>query len=811
MRSWPKFGLRCAPLVVCVVTIASCGRDAPALEDQYRRALQLVRAGDFDAARELAESAERASGDNDLPMRCRFRLVRIEALMDGDKPQEADKLLSSPPHPASPEYDVRARIFRARRAVSGSDFQTAMRLATEAQVAAQQLSRSDLQAEAEVQMGALLARQRQYSQADEMLQRASATARKADDIFRHASASNNLGLLRMLRSRCEEAIKLFDTADTMWRGIGATYWSAIARGNAGICYGQLGDYDKSLALRRESVEQRRPGVHKANALGEMARLLFTDDPQKAIPYFQQARDMSRQFGARPDAARWASNLTLALTTVGDWAGAERALAEAIALGPESRSRAFLDLNAAAIAVGKGRVQEGRELYERIAQTSVDNPAVLWSAHAGAAGAWVAAGNFQAASVQFDKAIGVIENAWSHLNADDYKITFLGSLIGFYQSYVDALITQGDTEKALAVADRSRARLLAQRLSTKVTPHAPADFRKVARDSRSVWISYWLAPRRSFAWVVTPTSIHQLSLPPAAEVETLVREYRGFIETNMRDPIASPSEAGRKLYDKLIAPALPYLSKDADVIIVPDGALHQLSFDTLPVYSTPARYLVNDYSLAVAPSLGVYRGRREPETARDALIVGDPISPGPEFPVLPHAGAEIDAVQKRLRNSKTTVITGGAARPDVWTSADPGRYSLIHIAAHAEANEKNPLLSAIVLSPSPRFRLFARDMVDVPLRANLVTISACRSSGARAYRGEGLVGFAWTFLQAGSRSVIAGLWDVADESTSLLMDRLYEGIARKQSPARSLRAARIALQQTAWSKPYYWGPFQCYIR
>jgi CHAT domain-containing protein len=140
--------------------------------------------------------------------------------------------------------------------------------------------------------------------------------------------------------------------------------------------------------------------------------------------------------------------------------------------------------------------------------------------------------------------------------------------------------------------------------------------------------------------------------------------------------------------------------------------------------------------------------------------------------------------------------------------------VIHIAAHAEANEKDPLLSAIILSPSPSTqgpRLFARDMIDVPLQAELVTLSACRSSGAKAYRGEGLVGFAWAFLQAGSHSVVAGLWDVADESTSMLMDRMYENIARRQPPPRALRAARLAVRNSAWSKPFYWGPFQCYIR
>src|ERR1051326_5788361 len=47
-----------------------------------------------------------------------------------------------------------------------------------------------------------------------------------------------------------------------------------------------------------------------------------------------------------------------------------------------------------------------------------------------------------------------------------------------------------------------------------------------------------------------------------------------------------------------------------------------------------------------------------------------------------------------------------------------------------------------------------------------------SAGTRTYAGEGLLGFAWAFLNAGAHAVIAGLWDVSDVSTSQLMDRLY---------------------------------------
>jgi len=157
------------------------------------------------------------------------------------------------------------------------------------------------------------------------------------------------------------------------------------------------------------------------------------------------------------------------------------------------------------------------------------------------------------------------------------------------------------------------------------------------------------------------------------------------------------------------------------------------------------------------------------------------------------------------------VIGAEARPEAWSASNPQDYSIIHIAAHAEANPGSPLDSSLILSPGRGFRLRARDLIDVPLTADLVTLSACRSSGARIYAGEGLVGLSWAFLYAGARSVVAGLWDVADESTAMLMDRMYAGLAAGKPPATALHEARRSMLQTPYAKPYYWGPFQCYLR
>jgi CHAT domain-containing protein len=165
------------------------------------------------------------------------------------------------------------------------------------------------------------------------------------------------------------------------------------------------------------------------------------------------------------------------------------------------------------------------------------------------------------------------------------------------------------------------------------------------------------------------------------------------------------------------------------------------------------------------------------------------------------------------DAKNAVIrSGAAATPESYSTSRPAEFEFIHFAAHAAANPQSPLDSAVILSgPPDRNRLLARDVAAVPLSARLVTISACRSAGGRAYAGEGLVGFAWAFLRAGARNVIAGLWDVSDQSTAQLMAVLYRRIAAGDQPMDALRAAKLDLirQGGAYAKPFYWAPFQTY--
>jgi CHAT domain-containing protein len=369
-----------------------------------------------------------------------------------------------------------------------------------------------------------------------------------------------------------------------------------------------------------------------------------------------------------------------------------------------------------------------------------------------------------------------------------------------------------------VADASRARALAERQGvTAPTARArAASLRQLSRATGSTLLFYWLGPQQSWVWTVTGEKVSVIELPPASQIESLVTENQAAIQNALADPLSVPGSAGERLFRMLLEPVSAAVARARNVVIVPDGALHRLNFETLlvPEEGSVARhYWIEDQTVQIAPSLAMLERAAEAAAGRgpaSLLLVGNAPARPPEFPALGYALSEMAAIQKQFAATAVSVFEGERASPAAFKSAAPEKFSVIHFTSHAVANTESPLDSAVILSgPDDGYKLYARDVAGLPLKAELVTVSACRSAGERAYAGEGLVGFAWAFLRGGSRRVIAGLWDVDDRSTAALMETLYARIAAGASPPAALREAKLALIKSGYARPYYWAPFQMF--
>ncbi|MEO6803794.1 MAG: CHAT domain-containing protein [Granulicella sp.] len=290
----------------------------------------------------------------------------------------------------------------------------------------------------------------------------------------------------------------------------------------------------------------------------------------------------------------------------------------------------------------------------------------------------------------------------------------------------------------------------------------------------------------------------------------------------KDLLAQQDSTGRQLFDALVKPAASLIDRGGRVFLIADNGLGHLNFDTLIPAGDHPHYWIEDVAITNARSLRLLssaKARPIREASAKMLLIGNPVYRPADYPALPNAGVEVADVSSHFSIDKRTVFTGANASPATYALSNPGSFSFIHFVAHATANEINPLDSAIILSRPPgsltdntaSYKLYARDILRLPLRADLVTLSSCYGSGTRNYSGEGVVGLVWAFLRAGAHSVIGALWEVSDVSTPQLMDNLYTQLLKGNPPDEALRSAKLTMlhSDSVFRKPLYWASFQLY--
>jgi tetratricopeptide (TPR) repeat protein len=804
-------------IVLALAALSACTTDPQReVESTVGAARTAIRRGELVEARTLVERAL-AKAKPDSEAAWRLRLLRGDILLLQSQPAEVVPLVTTP-LPSDPRFDplraqqkyLEARLMVAENRLADAEhaLDAARRLGPAVPL---QLEIAELAGQLEMRLG-------HWSVADSRLQEVAARAGVAGDRYLQARALNDLGMGQLVRHRWDEALQWFNRV-LSFNDLDQFTVYAAALSNAGSCYARLGEFDRALDMQRRAVSAhagRGPRVDFEVALGELGNTFKQKgDAPQALSFYRQALAAANESKLTRDAAVWAGNLASANVDLGNWDEAERFNNEAMRLKEGGRSGDLIHntLVAAAIASGRGRLDEAARLFDETLSAAKSEASVGWSAHEGLAEIALARSEPDVASRHFEAALEIIEKTRSDLLKTDYKLTFLTRLIRFYQEYIDALVDQGRYDRALEVSESSRGRVLAER--NGLAPPAKANvaaFRRVAARSGTVLLSYWLGPARSYVWVVTVTGVQCVRLPPAPDIEALVGQYRAMIDNAMANPLGAADNAGDRLYRMVVEPVLRWTPPGARLVVVPDGALHGINFETLPVAGERRHYWIDDVEIQTAPGLSMLSVAPASPSSTSLLLIGNPAPHDPDFPALRYASAEIENVSRHFDATSVVSYQGGRASPAAYRAASPDRFGFVHFTAHAAANIESPLDSAVILSGSENaFKLYARDVAEVPLHAGLVTVSACRSAGERTYSGEGLVGFAWAFLRAGASRVIAGLWDVDDRSTADLMDHLYARLAAGDRPAQALRDAKRTLLASGgnFGKPYYWGPFQLF--
>jgi CHAT domain-containing protein len=619
------------------------------------------------------------------------------------------------------------------------------------------------------------------------------------------------------QAREEEAMEAYQQALTLARQRNLKMLIPLLLGSIASCHLNLGDTDAALSkLDEAEAGYRETGQEFQRSIDRGERGLiysFLKQYNQARVDYQEALSGAKAHSYRPYVVTWLNELTTVNCDTGDLRSAEAFNREALQTADSAQDKDEYEaaqLNTARIARLRQNFPAAYRLLEPL-RSQASSKSFRWQVQAERAQLLAAMNRAAAARREFQAAIGTAESARAEIHDQWNRITFSRQALELYQRYVDFLIDRKNSDEALRVAESSHARQLLAKLNATEKFSPAVDFSRVARAQGAVILSYWLNGERSYMWVTTAKGSQMRPLQDTSKLAWQIENYRRQIDARM-DFLASP-QSSIELYNELIAPAAALIPADADVIVIPDGPLAGLNFETLIAAKKPQKYWISGVSLRVAPSLTLLHEKERQRSVIDTLLLVGGTQPPPEFPNLPGSQQEIDSIRALFQAAHPLVLSGDQATPARFLQADPGRFSLIHLSAHAVAVKENPLNSSIILTPEKPdgvFRLYARQLAAMKLRAGLVTLSACQGAGAKAVPGEGLVGLTWSFLSAGAHNVVAGLWNVPDKASAQLMDTFYAGLQKGETPGQALRVAKLAMLQRH-APPYYWAAFQLYSR
>ncbi|HWY54142.1 MAG TPA: CHAT domain-containing protein [Terriglobales bacterium] len=334
------------------------------------------------------------------------------------------------------------------------------------------------------------------------------------------------------------------------------------------------------------------------------------------------------------------------------------------------------------------------------------------------------------------------------------------------------------------------------------------------------LEYVMDEPASYCVVITRENAHIAKLPGKQVISSLVSAYLSEVKAKH-----SAQDQARRLYDVLLDSISESRSKE-QLVIIRDGQLHLIPFDALLDHDH--HYLVESRTVVYSPSAASFflmRTAAQPkDSERTVLAVGgvpydrsnltqSAVTRGYSSTALsnlPGSRDEALAAAAAFPSRSRTLLLGDSATESAFKQES--RHRVIHLAVHAIANETQPERAALVLLSDPAHDedgfLQASEIVQLPLNADLVVLSACDTAVGPLEGQEGISTLSRAFLLAGARTVVSTLWSVEDETTLYLMKSFYGELNRKNRVPGALAAAKRKMLKTFDAKavPYYWAGF-----
>jgi CHAT domain-containing protein/tetratricopeptide (TPR) repeat protein len=678
-----------------------------------------------------------------------------------------------------------------------------------------------------------------------------------------ANAAYNLGYVRYGQGDFEDAAALFQQALPTAQKIGDARWVAQTESALAMAEDRLGHPEAALERFLNAHRYFEKGANPPDLARSWDNLGTVYDRLKrkddALAAYTQAVTLKERLGNPGATANAQSNLAAIYAEKGDWEKSASLLKEAIAnaeavrdriaapaeIGALQQATPLGDIYAryAAVLLHEGKPAEALAQVERgrgqgLARQAAQRKRPEWAA--------LLAPND---ARRLSDAAGTLRQAEAACRAADKRVA--SDTAAFDADSAHAARISADEARRVrdeaqqnltALRNELAARVPAFRTLCGLDDPAPEAFTALAKAHPDTLYLTWAGGpgEQTLLFALrADTGVQAFTLPIGRE--TLGRQVDAW-----RDAITPQGEGGpaadtkteaqraRGLYDTLFGPAekagLLSAPQTKRLVLIGDGPLREMPFAAL--LDGSGKRLVERFPLSTGISLRLLSPTPNATPApvgRGLLCIADPGGGAARrtdsdllsgFAPLPAARREGLAIVTLFGEGAATALVGDAATHDAVVPR-LAKARLLHFATHGYLDDEDGLQSGLLIAPSAPLGggaddlpdlplLTAEEILEQPLSAELVVLSACETGRGEKGGGEGLLGLVWAFEAAGCPSVVASQWSVDDAATGTLMVRFYEGLKANKRRDEALRDAMLFVRGDGTGKtaaPYYWAPFQ----
>lgn len=349
---------------------------------------------------------------------------------------------------------------------------------------------------------------------------------------------------------------------------------------------------------------------------------------------------------------------------------------------------------------------------------------------------------------------------------------------------------------------------------QVRPASEADLRAALLPDETA-VEFFITGREISAFIVSSQGIRVVrSITSRNNVDRLISALRfqldkltyepGYLRAHRHHLKEATNHYLEQLYHEVFSPLRDKIANNSRLIIVPHGVLHYLPFHAL---YDGTNYLIDRFEISYAPSAAVLKLCRTRSAQRQKAdcngAANEPyrqmVSLGLPDQDAPHIEDEIRMVSALFPDA-IMLLDGAATCENLFRYAPGARF--LHLSSHGVFRRDNPMFSFLKLADC---QLNFYSLLDLRLRAEMVTLSACQTGVNALLPGDELHGLMRGFLSAGAPAMTVSLWKVADRSTAELMAQMYLNIRAGQSKRAALRNAQLTIKKS-YDHPYYWAPF-----